>query len=397
VRHVSYVEGRGNILVELPGSDADAGCLSFVGMHLDVVPANPDTWEFDPFTLTRDGDKLRGRGVTDCLGHVALVTQLLCALAASGSRPKRTVFAVFIANEEHSSKLGVGVDALVAQGELERLKRGPVFWVDVADKKPCIGTGGVAAWTLRAHGKLFHSGLPQLGINALELVSAACAELQRRFYAAWPPHAREGVYGFACASSMKPTQVSYAGGSVNQIPGDATLCGDVRLTPFYDLAAVMRAIDADVADINAHIEALPTLGPDSRFVLPDEGLRGRVELTWAEGTSRGLACNLESPGYAAMRDAFVTVTGECDPMAITGTLPCVADLPDAGFDVQTLGFGLMKTYHANNEYGMLPDFADGFRVLARIVHNMDTDAQAGKPATAVGGSPASKRARTEAS
>lgn len=44
VRHISYAEGRGNILVELPGTDADAGCLSFVGMHLDVVPANPDTW-----------------------------------------------------------------------------------------------------------------------------------------------------------------------------------------------------------------------------------------------------------------------------------------------------------------------------------------------------------------
>jgi acetylornithine deacetylase len=44
VRHVSYVEGRGNILVTYPGSDASAGTLGFVGMHLDVVPANPDTW-----------------------------------------------------------------------------------------------------------------------------------------------------------------------------------------------------------------------------------------------------------------------------------------------------------------------------------------------------------------
>ena len=32
VRHVSYVEGRGNILVEYPGTDADAGVTSLVGM-----------------------------------------------------------------------------------------------------------------------------------------------------------------------------------------------------------------------------------------------------------------------------------------------------------------------------------------------------------------------------
>jgi acetylornithine deacetylase len=41
VRSVSYVEGRSNIIVELKGSDASAGAVSFVGMHLDVVPANP--------------------------------------------------------------------------------------------------------------------------------------------------------------------------------------------------------------------------------------------------------------------------------------------------------------------------------------------------------------------
>lgn len=29
--------------------------MSFVGMHLDVVTANPDTWSFDPFSMSRDG------------------------------------------------------------------------------------------------------------------------------------------------------------------------------------------------------------------------------------------------------------------------------------------------------------------------------------------------------
>ena len=31
--------------------------------------------------------------------------------------------------------------------------------MDTADKQPCIGTGGMAAWRLKATGKLFHSGL----------------------------------------------------------------------------------------------------------------------------------------------------------------------------------------------------------------------------------------------
>jgi len=32
---------------------------------------------------------------------------------------------------------------------------------------------------------------------------------------------------------------------------------------------------------------------------------------------------------------------------------------DEGYDVQTLGFGKMSTYHANNEYCLLSDFAKG--------------------------------------
>jgi len=371
IRKVAYVEGRGNILVSYPGTDA-VECTSFVGMHLDVVPANPDTWTFPAFELTREGDKLRGRGVTDCLGHVALVTRLLVALAKAKPVLRRTVHAVFIANEENSSTLGVGIDALVANGELDALKAGPVLWVDTADSTPCIGTGGIAAWSLTASGKLFHSGIPQNAINAIELGSCAVTELQRRFNAKFPAHPQEKVYGYACASSMKPTQVSFPGGSVNQIPGQCTFSGDVRVTPFYKLEDVVAAIDADVADINANLEtALTPPGPHSRFVLPGEGLRGKLAMTWGEGTSRGLACDLSSPGYTAMRDAFTEVAGKCAPIAITGTLPCIADLQAAGFDVQCLGFGLLKTYHANDEYGLLSDFARGFRVLSTIIANLE--------------------------
>ncbi len=45
---------------------------------------------------------------------------------------------------------------------------------------------------------------------------------------------------------------------------------------------------------------------------------------------------------------------------------CLLSLQDAGFDVQTLGFGKLAAYHANNEYAYLSDFKAGFRVLAML-------------------------------
>jgi hypothetical protein len=48
---------------------------------------------------------------------------------------------------------GVGVDELVKHGLLDKCKQGPLYWVDTADSEPCIGTGGIAAWQLTAHGE----------------------------------------------------------------------------------------------------------------------------------------------------------------------------------------------------------------------------------------------------
>lgn len=79
VEKISFVEGRGNVIIKYPGT-TDAVC-SFVGSHLDVVPASRASWSRDPFRLTVDGDVLHGRGTTDCLGHVALLTDMMLTLA----------------------------------------------------------------------------------------------------------------------------------------------------------------------------------------------------------------------------------------------------------------------------------------------------------------------------
>ena len=50
-----------------------------------------------PLLLLLQGDKLYGRGTTDCLGHVALITELFIQLAQKKPKLKYSVVAVFIA------------------------------------------------------------------------------------------------------------------------------------------------------------------------------------------------------------------------------------------------------------------------------------------------------------
>jgi len=57
LNHVTYFPGRGNLIVEYPGTSPDK-ILSFVGCHMDVVTANPNDWvllfsyfNFEPLVL----------------------------------------------------------------------------------------------------------------------------------------------------------------------------------------------------------------------------------------------------------------------------------------------------------------------------------------------------------
>ncbi|KAL6181086.1 hypothetical protein ACLB2K_047743 [Fragaria x ananassa] len=359
INHVTYYPGRGNVIIEYPGT-VPGKVLSFVGCHMDVVTANPEDWEFDPFSLSIDGDKLRGRGTTDCLGHVALVTELMKRLAETKLKLNSTVIVVLIANEENSAISGVGVDAVVKDGLLNKLKDGPLFWIDTADKQPCIGTGGSIPWKLHVTGKLFHSGLVHKAINLLELAMEALKEIQSQFYRDFPPHEKEKVYEYATPSTMKPTQWSWK----------CTISGDVRLTPFYDVKDVMKKLQEYVDDINENITKLDTRGPVSKYVLPDENLRGRLTISFDEASS-GVACDLESRGFHVLCKATEEVVGHVKPYSITGTLPLIRELQDEGFDVQTSGYGLMSTYHAKNEYCLFSDMAQGYRGFASVISQLE--------------------------
>eukprot|EP01098_Paradermamoeba_levis_P015822 TRINITY_DN8246_c0_g2_i1.p1 TRINITY_DN8246_c0_g2~~TRINITY_DN8246_c0_g2_i1.p1 ORF type:complete len:421 (-),score=115.15 TRINITY_DN8246_c0_g2_i1:291-1511(-) len=243
VEHIAYVEGRGNIIISYPGDKTLDKTVAFVGSHLDVVPADPKTWERNPFQLTVEGDKLYGRGTTDCLGHVALLTNLFLQLAQKKPELKVQVVAVFIASEESDIIPGVGVDMLLKNSKLDFLKKGPVYWVDSADSQPCIGTASAATWHLKVSGKLFHSGLPHKAINSIELGSEALKAVQDKFYQEFPPHPEEKRYNFLCPSSMKPTRVTSSAGSLNQIPPQCTFSGDIRLTPFYEVDQVKETLN----------------------------------------------------------------------------------------------------------------------------------------------------------
>ncbi|KAJ1389881.1 Peptidase M20 [Sesbania bispinosa] len=80
---------------------------------------------------------------TDCLGHVALVSELMRKLGQTKPKSKSTVVAVFIANEENYAITGVGVDALVKDGLLNKLKEGPLGAWKCRKRRPSMTASSI--------------------------------------------------------------------------------------------------------------------------------------------------------------------------------------------------------------------------------------------------------------
>jgi len=387
IEKVSFTEGRSNLIIRYPGRSKSSPTIGLIGSHLDVVPAVKENWKRDPFHLTVEGDKLFGRGTTDCLGHIALLTLFFRELARKRPNLEANVIAVFICSEEATDVPGIGVDGLEKDGYLEPLKNGTCLWIDASDSEPCIGTAGALQWHLKVTGKRFHSGFPNYAINPIELGSESVQVLQDKFYKEFPPHEQEQLYHFLNPSTMKPTQVSAAKGGLNQIPPTATFSGDVRLTPFYSCRKVVEKMEEWVDEMNrSNFAELGRRGPVSDYKLPKENLEGRLKLEWAHEVDdflmEGIACKLDSPGFLSICEAIKSVRGSVKPYSICGSLPLVRSMQKAGFDLQITGFGKSDAYHAENEYCLLSDMVNAGEILSVYVSKLQTHylASANKPA-----------------
>ena len=218
---------------------------------------------------------------------------------------------------------------------------------------------------------MFHSGFPHKSINAIELMTDAINEIQSDFYKAFPHHEKQQEYGFSCCSSFKPTIISSPQGSVNQIPGTCSAKGDIRLLPFYHIKDALKCVEDTVQRLNndkfAQLSSKKVHGPDAGYQVAGYEAGASLKLRWLMPPIQGVACDLDSIGLRALKQAIVEVCGKVQPISLTGSLPLIADLKEQGFDVQTIGFGVEDVYHADNEYLVLQDFKEGFKILMRVV------------------------------
>lgn len=357
---VDYIENflrlRGFAVHRLPDpSGQKAGLYAEIGpdgpgvllsAHTDVVPVEGQEWTRDPFALTREDDRVYGRGTTDMKGYVASVMALADRAAQTDLKEP---LKIALSYDEEVGCVGIRqmIDTLTPLLGQPRA----CFVGEPTEMQVAIGHKGKAALRAKFHGQNGHSALAPNFVNALHMAGDFMTELRNLQDDLAANGARDPAYS-----------VPYSTVHVGKLSGGTAL----NIVP-------------DVAEMTfeyRHLAADPGADLLARITEAAE----RVTATY---TPRFEAARIEVEQYNAYPGLDVDpdhpVIGHAQKMAQTNTTTKVAFGTEAGFfdalGIPTVvcGPGSMEGQgHKPDEYVTLDQLEACDRMMDRVLDDLTT-------------------------
>jgi acetylornithine deacetylase len=250
VRQPSPDGTKANLIAWLGPEPAGAEPAERAGLvlsgHMDVVPAEEEGWQSDPFTLTDRGDRWVARGACDMKGFLAIAANsALEALEADATGRLRAPLALVFTYDEEVGTLGAR-HLLESYADGRLLPRSAVIG-EPTSLRVARAHKGHFKMRITLHGRSAHSGYPHLGVNAIEpagRVIDALAALRRTLESEPAPYAElfpEVPY--------VPLNVGtvYGGSAINVVPDRCIVEVGVRPLPGMDSASLAERVRQAVA------------------------------------------------------------------------------------------------------------------------------------------------------
>jgi acetylornithine deacetylase/succinyl-diaminopimelate desuccinylase-like protein len=296
---VEAAPGRANVVARVEGSDAGAPSLLLLG-HTDVVPANEERWQRDPFggelVVEPDGcSYVWGRGAVDMLNLTASMAVALKRLVVGGFRPRGTLVYAAVADEEALGTWGADHlvtnhrDAVTADYVITEAGGFPLESPSGTKLPVIVGEKGTWWCTLRVRGTPGHASQPFRTDNALVTAS----EVVQRLASYRPPTVLHDIWrrflgsmGYpdelvaplldedrfvdaldalptgmarqfhACTHTTIAPTVVRGGTKTNVIPDTVDLELDIRTLPGQVEADVRRLLDDALGDLRDRVEII---------------------------------------------------------------------------------------------------------------------------------------------
>jgi len=295
-----YKPGRANIIARLKGNGSKRPIILL--SHMDVVTAEPASWEVDPFAAVIKNDAIYGRGALDMKDEGLLHLMTMILLKQEGPTLSRDVIFLGTADEEvndegslwmiaNKADLFKNAEYLLTEGGDNLLEGGSVkiVGVDVAEKAPfwlrLTATGlpghgsrpvadSATNRLVRAMSRILDWETPIKLLPAVEQFFKDIAPLQPEPLRSQFANIRDSLknpdfvksltsqreYNFLLRNTISITMLS-GSKQTNVIPNAATCNIDVRLLPRESPEDFLKALTAVIADPSIKIENVNRFKP----------------------------------------------------------------------------------------------------------------------------------------
>jgi len=330
---------RANLFATI-GPDCGGGIM--LSAHLDVVPAVPDGWDSDPFTLTERDGLLFGRGAVDMKGFLAAVLAMVPVFQARAEELDRPLHLASTYDEE-SGNFGA---RRLYEFLMARDHRPAIAIVgEPTGMRPIVGHKAGYEMIAEVHGCASHAARPYAGVNAIHYASRLIGHMEEwaRTMAAKP----------RADSPFDPPYTTINVGWIeggmarNVVPESCRFDWEIRPIPEDDG-------DAILAGIQQHIDTI--LQPEMRAHHPSAGITLRHEVIYP-------ALRAEPDGAAArlVRDLWTDAPPGVFSIGTDGGY-----FQAAGISTVILGPGQTARMHETNEYIEVSELEACLDFLARL-------------------------------
>ena len=328
---------RANLFATV-GPEIDGGVV--LNGHTDVVGTGGQDWQSDPFTLTRRGERLYGRGSVDMKGFLA------CVLASvprfQSAQLSKPVHIAFSYDEENG---GWGMPVLL-KSMAEKPFRPEIVIIGEPTQMRIV-TGHKGGYEMRTEitGLAVHSCDPSKGVNAISAALKIMAKIEETGAKRAADAASDSLY-----TPPYPTfniGTIEGGTARNATAGWCTFNWEYRQMPGEDGDITINEIKAYAAE-----EVLPAM----RAVHPEADIKIITEIALPALDDRN----------AEKAASFVSAVTGINSRDVVSFGTDGGYFSDAGFSTVIFGPGDISRAHKADEYIEMRELAQGMDFLDKL-------------------------------
>jgi acetylornithine deacetylase len=337
--HVNAQGTHANVFATL--GFADVGGLMLAG-HMDVVPADGQKWDSDPFVLTERDGRFYGRGTADMKSFI--VHAILAAEAVRHKKLKVPLHLAFTYDEE----VGCGGASQLIRDLRARKRALPAMAVVGEPTAFQVFTRhkGFAACRAIVKGVQGHSSKPAKGANAIQQGALIVAKLREIELERMELRSMEGI--FEVPYTTLNVGMIAGGSATNVIPDRCEVTFEYRTMPGEDPDFVFQQIQGYVQEV---------LLPGFRKQHPE------VDIS-VERDSSGLP--METPKGSVIEALALELTHNAKP----GAAPYYTEgaiYNESGIPTIVCGPGDIDQAHRPNEFITREQLERGLPFLSRLI------------------------------